>query len=76
VAEPAGADGFRIRFPDWPDIISAAMAAQDIVAQAQLAMMMSANLPHSIEDGAKPPTDLSEYADPLVVVIPFERRRR
>ena len=30
------------------------------------------DLPLSIEDGATPPVDLSEYENPLVVVIPFE----
>ena len=29
-------------------------------------------LPPSIEDGAKPPVNLSDYHSPLVVVIPFE----
>jgi predicted RNase H-like HicB family nuclease len=77
VVEPADTGGFRIRFPDRPDITSAAVTARDIVTQAQdaLALMLMyppANLPRSIEEGGKPPTNLSDYADPLVVVIPFE----
>jgi predicted RNase H-like HicB family nuclease len=78
VLEPAGTGGFRIRFPDRPSITSAAMSVRDIVAQAQhaLALMLrhpAADLPRSIEGGARPPADLSDYEDPLVVVIPFER---
>jgi hypothetical protein len=78
VVEHAGPDGFRIRFPERPGITSPAMTVRHIVAQAQdaLALMMrnsAADLPRSIEDGAEPPTDLNNYADTLVVVIPFER---
>jgi hypothetical protein len=54
------------------------MTARDIVPQAQdtLALMLrhlAADPPRSIEDGARPPADLSDYDDPLVVVIPFKR---
>jgi predicted RNase H-like HicB family nuclease len=78
VAESAVTGGFRIRFPDRPDITSAAMTERDIVAQAQdaLALMLrhpAADLPRSVEEGAEPPTNLSGYVDPLVVLIPFER---
>jgi len=78
IAEPIGAGGFRIRFPNRRGVTSAAMTARDIVAQAQnaLALMLrhpAADLPRSIEDGARPPADLSDYDSPLVVVIPFER---
>jgi predicted RNase H-like HicB family nuclease len=78
VVEPAGTGGFRIRFPDQPDITSAAMTVRDIVAQAQdaLASMLRhpvADVPRSIEEGAEPPTNLNDYAAPLVVAIPFER---
>jgi hypothetical protein len=46
------------------------------VAQAQDALasvaMHGGRLPRAIEDGAKPPPDLSEFEQPaLVVVIPF-----
>jgi hypothetical protein len=78
VVEPAGASGFRIRFPDRPGLTSSAMTMRDIVAQAQdaLASMLrhsAADLPRSTEEGAEPPTNLDGYVDPLVVVIPFER---
>jgi len=77
VATPDGKGGFWIRFPDRHGIASAAMGAREIVTQAQdtLASMLkdlSVDLPHSIEEGAKPPANLSDYDDPLVVVIPFE----
>jgi hypothetical protein len=78
VAEPDDAGGFWITFPGRDGIASAATSAIGIVGQARDAlesvlMYPPADLPLSIEDGAKPPTDLSDY-DPLsiVVVIPFE----
>jgi predicted RNase H-like HicB family nuclease len=77
VAEPDDAGGFWISFPDRDGIASAASSAIKIVGQAQdalesLLMYPPADLPLSIEDGAKPPADLSHY-DPqsIVVVIPF-----
>jgi hypothetical protein len=78
VVEPAGTGGFRIRFPDRAGITPVAMTARGIVAQAQdsLALILrhpAVDLPRSIEDGAQPPADLSNYDDPLLVVIPFER---
>jgi len=77
IAEPIGTGGFRICFPNRPGVTSAAMTARDIVTQAQKALALllrhpSADLPRSIEDGARPPADLNNYDDPLVVVIPFE----
>ena len=47
------------------------MTVRDIIAQAQDAL--AADLPRSIEEGAAPPTNLNDFATPLVVVIPFER---
>jgi predicted RNase H-like HicB family nuclease len=78
VVELAGTGGFRIRFPDRPDITSAAITVCDIVAQAQnaLALMLrhpADDLPRSIEEGAELPTNLNDYAAPLVMVIQFER---
>ena len=78
VVEPVVTGGFQIRFPDRPGITSAAMTVRDIVTQAQDALALilrypAADLPRSIEGGAEPPTNLSCYVDPLVVVIPFER---
>jgi hypothetical protein len=70
--------GFWISFPGRDGIASAAASAIEIVGQAcdaleSLMMYPPADLPLSIEDGAKPPADLSNY-DPqaIVVVIPFE----
>ena len=78
VAELDEAGGFWISFPDRDRITSAASSAIEIVGQARDAlesvlMYPPGDLPPSIEDGAKPPTGLSDY-DPrsIVVVIPFE----
>ena len=76
VAEPDGAGGFWISFPDRAGITSAAMIAGEIVSHAQDALEFvlmdpPGDLPLSIEDGARPPTDLGAYDNPLVVVIPF-----
>jgi predicted RNase H-like HicB family nuclease len=78
VVQPAGTGGFRICFPNRPGVTLVAITARDIVTQAQkaLALMLrhpAADLPRSIEDGARPPADLSDYDNPLVVVIPFKR---
>ena len=77
VAEPDDAGGFWISFPGRDGITSAASGATEIVSQARealesLLMYPPADLPRSIEDGATPPADLSDY-DPhaIVVVIPF-----
>jgi predicted RNase H-like HicB family nuclease len=75
----AGDDGsWWISFPGRDGITSAADDAKQIVAQAQDALesvaMHGGRLPLAIEDGAAPPTDLSEFQKPtMVVVIPFER---
>jgi predicted RNase H-like HicB family nuclease len=78
VAEPDEAGGFWISFPTRDGVASVASSAIEIVEQARdalesLLMHPPSTLPLSIEDGAKPPTDLSDY-DPrsIVVVIPFE----
>ena len=82
VAEPDEAGGFWISFPGRDGIASAASSAVTIVGQARDAlesvlMHPPADLPLSIEDGAKPPADLSNY-DPqaIVVIIPFEASRQ
>jgi hypothetical protein len=77
ICEQDGAGGFWISFPGRNGLGSAADSAWNIVAQAQdaletLLMPPPAILPLSIEAGAKPPADLSEFESPLVVVIPFE----
>ena len=63
--------------PGRDGIVSAADGAGQIVFQAQDALasaaMYGGRLPPAIEDGAKPPADLSEFERPtMVVVIPFE----
>jgi predicted RNase H-like HicB family nuclease len=77
IAEPSD-DGktWWISFPGRDGIISAADDAKQIVAQAQDALesaaMHGGRLPPAIEDGASPPTDLSDFrARAMVVVIPF-----
>jgi hypothetical protein len=77
IAEPDDAGGFWISFPDRPGITSAAASAVEIVSQARDAlesvlMYPPGDLPLSIEAGARPPANLHEYDNPLVVVIPFE----
>ena len=79
VCEPDDAGGFWISFPGRDGITSAAASAGQIVFQARDALETvlmyegtQADLPPSIEDGARPPVDLSDYDKPLVVVIPFE----
>jgi predicted RNase H-like HicB family nuclease len=73
----SGEDGsWWISFPGRDGIISAADDAKEIVAQAQDALesaaMHGGRLPPAIEDGALPPTDLSDFRAPaMVVVIPF-----
>jgi predicted RNase H-like HicB family nuclease len=76
VAERGDNDAWWIRFPDRDGITSAAEDAARIVAQAQdalaSAIMYGGSLPPAIEDGALPPTDLSGFQEPaMVVVIPF-----
>ncbi len=77
VAEPDDAGVFWISFPDRPGITSAAASAGAIVSQAQDAlesvlMYPPGDLPPSVEDGARPPANLADYDNPIVVVIPFE----
>ena len=67
-----------ISVPNGPGIYSAAGDAGEIVAQAQGALASAVmhpggEPPCSIEDGARPTTDLSDFEQPaMVVVIPFE----
>lgn len=78
IAEAGENGSWWISFPGRAGIISAADDARQIVAQAQDALesaaMHGGRLPRSIEDGATPPTDLTEFQAPaMVVVIPFVR---
>jgi predicted RNase H-like HicB family nuclease len=76
IAERGADNTWWISFPDRDGITSAADDAGQIVAQAQDAlvsvMMHGGRLPLSIEEGASPPANLSEFEQPaMVVVIPF-----
>jgi predicted RNase H-like HicB family nuclease len=76
IAERGTGTTWWISFPGRDGITSAADDAGEIVAQAQDALasvaMYDGSLPRAIEDGARPPADLSEFEPPaLVVVVPF-----
>ena len=76
IAERGSRTTWWISFPGRDGITSAADDAGQIVVQAQDALASAAmygrRLPPAIEDGATPPTDLSEFDQPaMVVVIPF-----
>jgi hypothetical protein len=71
IAEAGDSGSWRITGRDG--IVSAADDAKQILAQAQeSAAMHGGRLPLAIEDGAMPPTDLSDFQAPAMVVgIPF-----
>ena len=78
IAERGPEGGWFLTFPHGgAPGYSFAERPEDIVPQARDWLASSAmhggSLPRSIEDGAKPPTvaDLADFADPLIVVIPF-----
>lgn len=76
IAEAGEGGSWWISFPGRDGIVSAADDAGQIVSQAQDALesvaMHGGRLPPAIEDGATPPSDLSEFRAPaMVVVIPF-----
>ena len=75
IAECGKDGGWFLTFPGGEGY-SFADSAEQIVSQAQdwlatLLMAPPGELPLSVEDGAKPPDDLSGYDAPMVVVIPF-----
>jgi predicted RNase H-like HicB family nuclease len=77
IAERGNGQTWWLSFPGFPGVFSAADDAGQIVAQAQDALGTALDagmvLPLSIEDGAKPPIDLSEFEQPtIVVLIPFK----
>jgi hypothetical protein len=77
IAERGPDGGWFLTFPGGAGY-SFAENAERIVSQAQdwletVLMDPPGNLPLSIEDGAKPPADLSGYDNALVVVIPFAK---
>ncbi|HXC13791.1 MAG TPA: type II toxin-antitoxin system HicB family antitoxin [Stellaceae bacterium] len=75
IVEPSD-DGktWWISFPGLPGVTSAADGPEQIVTQAQDAMASAvdagAALPPAIEDGVIPPSDLRDYHNPLVVLVP------
>ena len=75
IAERGSGGGWFLTFPGGAGY-SFAESAEQIVAQGQdwleTAAMDGGQLPRSIEEGATPPTDLSEFSHPtMIVVIPF-----
>ena len=75
-----GLHGWFRTFPGAPGY-SFAGKAEQIVPQGQdwlaTAAMGDGDLPRLIEDGARPPADLSGFEPPvMVVVIPRPRRKR
>lgn len=77
IAERGDGGTWWISFPGRDGIVSAADDATGIVAQAQDALASAAmhggRLPPAIEDGARPPADMSEFQQAvMVVVVPFQ----
>ena len=77
IAERGNGRTWWLSFPGLPGVFSAADDAGQIVTQATDALDTAVEsglaLPLSVEDGAKPPADLSAFEQPtIVVVIPFE----
>ena len=76
VAERGRDGGWFLTFPGGAGY-SFAETAEAIVAQGQdwlaTAAMDGGELPRTIENGARPPADLSDFEPPVIlVVIPFE----
>ena len=75
IAEPSEDGGWWISFPGLPGVTSAADRAAQIVAQAQDALTSAleagTTLPPAVEDGVIPQYDLSDYQNPLVVLVPY-----
>ena len=76
IVEPSD-DGktWWISFPGLPGVISAADRPERIVTQAQDALASAVEAgavpPPAIEDGVTPPSDLAEYHNPLMVLVPY-----
>jgi predicted RNase H-like HicB family nuclease len=64
-----------ISFPGFPGVTSAADDVGEIVGQARDALASAAEagatMPPAIEDGAIPSYDLSDYRNPLVLLVPL-----
>jgi predicted RNase H-like HicB family nuclease len=77
IAERGSDGGWFLTFPHGGAGYSFAESAEEIVSQAQdwlgSVLIGDGRLPLSIEDGARPPADLSEFEKPtIVVVVPYE----
>ena len=77
IAERGDRGTWWISFPGRDGIVSAADDAAGIVAQAQDALasvaMHGGGLPPAIEDGARPPADMCQFQQTvMVVVVPFQ----
>jgi predicted RNase H-like HicB family nuclease len=76
IAEPSD-DGkiWWISFPGFPGVTSAADRAEQIAGQARDALSSAvaagAPLPRAVEDGEIPAYDLSEYSNPLVLLVSY-----
>jgi predicted RNase H-like HicB family nuclease len=76
IAEPSD-DGktWWISFPGIPGVTSAAVGAQHIAAQARDALISAVDagtpLPPAFEDGVIPRYDITEYLNPLVVLVSY-----
>jgi hypothetical protein len=75
IAERSAEGGWFLTFPGAAGY-SFADSAEQIVSEAQdwlaTVAMGGDQLPQSIEDGATPPSDLSDFQQPtMIVVIPF-----
>ncbi len=74
IAEPSD-DGatWWICFPGFPGVTSAADRPEQLAEQARDALASAieagAPLPLSIEDGEIPACDLSEYSNPMVLLV-------
>ena len=76
IAERGNGTTWLLSFPGLPGLFSAADDAAEIVTQATDALGTAVDsglaLPLSVEEGAEPPADLSEFEQPtMVVLIPF-----
>jgi len=78
IAEPADDGKTRwISFPGLDGVTSAADDPGQIATQARDALTSAieagARLPPTIEEGAIPHYEISDYQNPLVVLVPFAR---
>jgi predicted RNase H-like HicB family nuclease len=77
IAERGDGRTWWLSFPDLPGVYSAADDPGDIRTQVRdaldTAVSAGMGLPLSIEDGDRPPADLSAFEEPTIVVVaPYE----